>query len=79
MAGICDRITRWENYTYQKNLAFAGTREEWGRYQAAIARRYNYARAGSHLPAAAVAERPPWFCNCLKVKKSCQSYLTNGK
>ena len=40
---LCDRITRWENYTYQKNLAFAGTREEWGRYQAAIAHRYKYA------------------------------------
>ena len=40
---LCDRITRWENFTYQKNLAFAGTQEDWGRYQAAIAHRYKYA------------------------------------
>lgn len=40
---LCDRITRWENFTYQKNLAFAGTQKDWGRYQAVIAHRYKYA------------------------------------
>lgn len=40
---LCDRITRWENFTYQKNLAFSGTREEWGRRQAAVADRFRHA------------------------------------
>ena len=40
---LCDRITRWENFTYQKNLAFSGTREDWGRRQAAVADRFRHA------------------------------------
>ena len=37
---LCDRITRWENFTYQKNLVFSGTQEEWGKHQAAVAYRF---------------------------------------
>ena len=39
---LCDRITRWENFTYQKNLVYAGTHEEWGKYRAAVARRFKF-------------------------------------
>jgi predicted component of viral defense system (DUF524 family) len=39
---LCDRITRWENFTYQKNLVYSGTREEWGKYQAAVAHRFKF-------------------------------------
>ena len=34
---LCDRITRWENFTYQKNLVFSGSQEEWGKKQAEVA------------------------------------------
>jgi len=37
---LCDRITRWENFTYQKNLVFSGTQEEWGKHQAEVAHRF---------------------------------------
>ena len=37
---LCDRITRWENFTYQKNLVFSGSQEEWGTKQAEVAHRF---------------------------------------
>ena len=37
---LCDRITRWENFTYQKNLVYSGTQAEWSKYQAAVANRF---------------------------------------
>ena len=39
---LCDRITRWENFTYQKNLVFAGSRRDWGAQQAAVAHRFKF-------------------------------------
>lgn len=42
---LCDRITRWENYTYHKNLVYSSSQEEWGSYQAAVANKFKYSES----------------------------------
>ena len=37
---LCDRITRWENLTYQQNIVFAGSHEEWAQHQAYVAKQF---------------------------------------
>lgn len=41
---LSDRITRWENFTYQKNLIYSGSKDEWAKHQKAVAERYAYAK-----------------------------------
>ena len=41
---LCDRITRWENFTYQKNLIYSGSKDEWAKHQKAVAERYAFAK-----------------------------------
>ena len=51
---LCDRITRWENFTYQKNLIYSGSKDEWAKHQKSVAERYAFVK---DLPEASSGER----------------------